>query len=237
MAVKENKQPVTQDDIMKLLDTCYDKCLNGIPKVSPSVADMANDYLKKHPSKELACKVMLRNQIAKCTTSGVVTGFGGLLTMPVAIPANIGSVIYVQMRMIACTAYMAGYDLNSDQTQTFVYACLAGVAINNVIKQAGIQFGVKFANGLIKKIPGTVLTKINQKVGFRFITKFGSKGLVNLGKLLPDVGALVGGGLDLVETKIIADRAYKWFMTGDFSVKDEEDDIVVDVVESELHEE
>lgn len=237
MAVKENKQPVTQDDIMKLLDTCYDKCLNGIPKVSPSVADMANDYLKKHPSKEPACKAMLRNQIAKCTTSGVVTGFGGLLTMPVAIPANIGSVIYVQMRMIACTAYMAGYDLNSDQTQTFVYACLAGVAINNVIKQAGIQFGVKFANGLIKKIPGTVLTKINQKVGFRFITKFGSKGLVNLGKLLPGVGALVGGGLDLVETKIIADRAYKWFMTGDFSVKDEEDDIVVDVVESELHEE
>ncbi len=237
MAVKENKQPVTQDDIMKLLDTCYDKCLNGIPKVSPSVADMANDYLKKHPSKEPACKAMLRNQIAKCTTSGVVTGFGGLLTMPVAIPANIGSVIYVQMRMIACTAYMAGYDLNSDQTQTFVYACLAGVAINNVIKQAGIQFGVKFANGLIKKIPGTVLTKINQKVGFRFITKFGSKGLVNLGKLLPGVGTLVGGGLDLVETKIIADRAYKWFMTGDFSVKDEEDDIVVDVVESELHEE
>lgn len=237
MAVKENKQPVTQDDIMKLLDTCYDKCLNGIPKVSPSVADMANDYLKNHPSKELACKAMLRNQIAKCTTSGVVTGFGGLLTMPVAIPANIGSVIYVQMRMIACTAYMAGYDLNSDQTQTFVYACLAGVAINNVIKQAGIQFGVKFANGLIKKIPGTVLTKINQKVGFRFITKFGSKGLVNLGKLLPGIGALVGGGLDLVETKIIADRAYKWFMTGDFSVKDEEDNIVVDVDESELHEE
>ena len=27
--------------------------------------------------------------------------------MPVAIPANIGSVIYVQMRMIACTAYIA----------------------------------------------------------------------------------------------------------------------------------
>ena len=60
---------------------------------------------------------------------------------------------------------------------------------------------------------------------------------MNLGKLLPGIGALVGGGLDLVETKIIADRAYKWFMTGDFSVKDEEDNIVVDVDESELHEE
>ena len=138
------------------------------------------------------------------------------------------------MRMIACAAYMADYELDSDQTQTFVYACLAGVAVNSLVKQAGIKFGVKFANGLIKKIPGKVLTKINQKVGFRFITKFGSKGIVNLGKLLPGVGAVVGGGLDLVETKIIADRAYKWFLEGDFSVKGEEKDDAIEIDEADF---
>lgn len=227
------KPKVTQEDIMKLLDSCYEKCLNGIPLVSPSVEDMANDYLTKHETRDKACKAMLKNQITKCTTSGVVTGFGGFITMQVAIPANIGSVIYVQMRMIACTAYMADYDLNSDQTQTFVYACLAGVAVNGLLKQAGIKFGVKFANGVIKKIPGKVLTKINQKVGFRFITKFGSKGIVNLGKMLPGVGAIVGGGLDLVETKIIADRAYKWFVKGDFSVKGDNDEGIIDIDEDE----
>jgi len=202
---------------MKLLDSCYDKCLNGVPKISPSVEDFANEYLQKYNTKEEACKAMMRNQIAKCTTSGFVTGFGGIITMPVTLPVNIGNVLYVQMRMIACTAYMAGYGLKSDHTQTFVYACLAGVAVNELIKQAGIKFGVKFANGLIKKIPGKVLTKINQRVGFRFITKFGTKGMVNLGKMLPGVGAVVGGSLDLVETKLIADRAYKWFFEGDFS--------------------
>ena len=217
----------------EILDSCYEKCLNGIPLVSPSVEDMANDYLTKHETRDKACKAMLKNQITKCTTSGVVTGFGGFITMPVAIPANIGSVIYVQMRMIACTAYMADYDLNSDQTQTFVYACLAGVAVNGLLKQAGIKFGVKYANGVIKKIPGKVLTKINQKVGFRFITKFGSKGIVNLGKMLPGVGAIVEGGLDLVETKIIADRAYKWFVKGDFSVKGDNDEGIIDIDEDE----
>ena len=226
---KEKKRTITQEDIMNLLDSCYEKCLNGIPLVSPGVEDLANDYLKKHKTTEDACKAMLRNQIAKCTTSGVVTGFGGFITMPVAIPANIGSVIYVQMRMIACVAYMADYELNSDQTQTFVYACLAGVAVNGLLKQAGIKFGVKFANNFIKKIPGKVLTKINQKVGFRFITKFGTKGVVNLGKLLPGVGAIVGGGLDLVETKIIANRAYKWFLKGDFSIKGETEQDPIDI--------
>ncbi|MPN15312.1 hypothetical protein SDC9_162642 [bioreactor metagenome] len=149
--------------------------------------------------------------------------------MPVTIPANISSVIYVQMRMIACCAYMAGYDLKSDQAQTFVYACLAGVAVNGVLKQAGIKFGVKLTEGAIKKIPGNVLTKVNQKVGFRLVTKFGSKGIVNLGKLLPGVGAVIGGSLDFAETKIIASRAYKWFLEGNFSTNDvEECETIVD---------
>lgn len=221
-----NKKEMTEEDILSFLDICYEKCLNGIPKISPNVEELANDYLKKHKTTEVACKAMLKNQIAKCTTSGFITGFGGFITMPITIPANISSVIYVQMRMIACVAYMADYELNSDQTQTFVYACLAGVAVNGLLKQAGIKLGVKFANGAIKKIPGKVLTKINQKVGFRFVTKFGTKGIVNLGKLLPGVGAIIGGSMDLVETKIIADRAYKWFFEGDFSVKEIEESII-----------
>ena len=229
MNKKEKKTVISQENVMKILDSCYEKCLNGIPNISPSVEEMVNDYLKKYKTKEEACKAMIRNQITKCATSGFITGFGGFITLPVTLPANITSVIYVQMRMIACTSYMAGFDLNSDQTQTLVYACLAGVAVNNVMKQASIKFGVKFANGLIKKIPGKVLTKINQKVGFRLVTKFGTKGVVNLGKLIPGVGAVIGGGLDLVETKIIAKRSYKWFFEHDFSVnkKDNEDDIEV----------
>ena len=235
MSKTDKKIIVSQEDVMKILDSCYEKCLNGIPKVSSNVEDMANEYLQKYKTRELACEAMLKNQIAKCTTSGFITGFGGVITMPVTLPANVTSVLYVQMRMIACVAYMAGFELDSDETQTFVYACLAGVAVNELVKQASIKFGVKFANGLIKKIPGKVLTKINQKVGFRFITKFGTKGIVNLGKLLPGVGAVVGGGLDFVETKMIAKRSYKWFFKHDFSVdkKNEED---IEIYESDLEE-
>ena len=44
--------------------------------------------------------------------------------------------------------------------------------------------------------------------------------------MLPGVGAVIGGGLDLVETKVIADRAYKWFFMGDFSEASKEDNII-----------
>ena len=187
---------ITQADVMKMLDTCYDKALHGINKVSPPIEQFANEYVRKAKDPQKAAKIMLKNQIAKCTTSGFITGFGGVVTLPVSIPANIGSVLYVQIRMIACTAYLAGYDLNADQVQTFIYACLAGVSVNGVVKNAGIKVGVKVAEKAIQKIPGKALTKINQKIGFRFITKMGEKGIVNLGKMIPGVGAVINGGLD-----------------------------------------
>ena len=176
---------------------------------------------------------MLKNQIAKFTTSGFLTGLGGVITLPVSIPANIGSVLYVQMRMIVCTAYLAGYDLKSDQVQTFVYACLVGVSVNEVIKQTGVKVGIKVATKGIEKIPRQVITKINQKIGFRFITKFGQKGSLNLVKVVPVVGGAINGGLDYAETKLIADRAYKMFFENDLSVG-EEDNINENNLKSEI---
>ena len=213
-----DKKIITQEQVMQLLDKLYEGSIQGIQKVSPPVTELASNYLEKHNDVESAAKSFVNYQIAKCTTSGFLTGLGGLITLPITIPANIGSVLYVQMRMIACLAYMGGFDTNSDQVQTLVYACLAGISIDQLLKNVGIQFGLKFTTAMVKKIPGTVLTRINQKVGFRLLTKFGTKGLINIGKAVPIVGGIIGGGFDLVETKIIADRAYKMFINGDLSV-------------------
>ena len=211
------KELVSEQDIMRFLDEAYKKVLDGIPRVSPPVKTFAEDYLKKHKTKEAACKSMMQHQVIKCTTSGAVAGLGGIITLPVALPANIANVLYVQMRMIACTAYMAGY------------ACLAGVAVNQIVKKVGINIGVKVFRNMIDKIPGKVLQAINKRVGFRLLTKFGTKGAVNLGKLVPGVGAVIGGGFDFFETKIIANRAYKWFFENNLESNDDiEEDIIIE---------
>lgn len=236
----EKKLQITQEDIMKLLDKLYENSIKGLPKVSPPVEQLANDYLSKAKDTEAAAKSFINYQIAKCTTSGFVTGLGGLITLPVAIPANISSVLYVQMRMIACLAYMGGYDTNSDQVQTLVYACLAGISLDQIVKQVGIKVGVKMANAMVKKIPGTVLVKINQKVGFRLLTKFGTKGVINIGKAIPLLGGVIGGGFDFAETRIIGNRAYKMFILNDFSAPEKKgndkaaEDDVIDIDPSEF---
>ncbi len=222
------KAYLTEEEMLLILASLYDQTISGIPKISKPVDDICNEYLKRYKEPKLATKKLCASDIAKCTTSGFLTGFGGFITLPITIPANITSVLYVQIRMISSVANLAGFELQSDATRTFVYACLAGVSVAEVVKKTGIKVGEKMATSAISKIPGKALTAINQKVGFRLITKFGEKGVVNLGKMVPVVGAIVGGSFDLVETKMIANRAIKEFFDGEFDEDDNLDNSIID---------
>lgn len=209
------KPEITQDQIMEVLNVCYEKVLEGIPNTK-SPYDLASEYILKYPEDiEKSYKNFVKWQIAKCTTSGFLTSLGGLITLPVAIPANLASVWYVQLRMIATIAIMGGYEPSDDMVRTLAYVCLAGTSVSKMCRDVGVQFTNKLTISMIQKIPGSVLTKINQRVGFRFLTKFGSKGLINLGKLVPVAGGLVGAGIDFVGTQTIAKSAYKTFILND----------------------
>jgi hypothetical protein len=231
------KTCITEKQMLEILDTLYIKSVNGIPKVSLPIDDLVEDYIKKNSNVEEAAKSLINNSIVKCGTSGFITGFGGFLSMIATLPANITSVMYVQLRMCCAIAKMAGYDIRSDQVQTLIYACLTGSAISDVLKQAGIKFGNKFGVAMVKKIPGKTLTAINKKVGFRFITKFGKTGIVNLGKVVPVLGAAIGGGIDVVSTRVIGYNAYKIFVKGELpTVEEIEKDIPIEgeVAESKM---
>lgn len=206
---------ITESSMGKVLDWAYAKAVDGIPGTDTAY-ELADSYLAKHQDVDTAVNSLINWQTTKCATSGFITGLGGVVTLPVAIPANIASVIYVQMRMIASIAHLRGYDLKDDQVQTFVYACLTGQSAAEFVKSAGVQVGMKVGQAQIKRIPGEVIKKINQAVGFRLVTKFGSKGVINLGKLVPVLGGVIGGTFDAASTKTIAAAAKKTFVKGNY---------------------
>lgn len=47
--------------------------------------------------------------------------------LPVAIPANISSVLYIQLRMIAAIAIMSGHDVKDDKVRTLPTPAFAGM--------------------------------------------------------------------------------------------------------------
>jgi hypothetical protein len=209
---KENKpEKLNQGMIMKALDYAYDKAINGVPGFD-SAEEMARDYMKNGNNQIDNCNSLIRWQNAKAGTSGFLTGLGGVFTLPVAIPANLASVMYVQIRMIAAIAYMGGYDLKDDRVKSLVYVCMAGNGAKDILKDIGIVVGTKFTQQMIAKISGKTIAVINQKIGFRLLTKFGEKGAVNLGKTIPLVGGFIGGTFDSVTTNVIGNTTRKTFI-------------------------
>lgn len=207
-----NASDFTIDQIMSLLSQCYEKALIGLP-TSKTAKHMADEYVTRYINPDLAVKKLVDSQVLKCTTSGFLTSLGGIITLPIAIPANIASVIYVQLRMIAAIASIGGYDPSEDEVQTLAYACLAGMGAGDICKIAGVNAVNKIATKFVmQKITGEFCKKVNQKIGFRFITKAGEKGIINLTKVVPLVGGFVGGGIDYLGTKAIAQKAYNTFI-------------------------
>lgn len=221
------KTTITEEQMQEILNTLYVKSVNGIPKVSLPVDDLVEDYLSKNDDIEKAVKALINNSTVKCGTSGFLTSFGGFASMIATLPANVTSVMYIQLRMCCAIAKMAGYDIHSDQVQTLIYVCLTGSAATDILKSSGIKFVNKFGVAMVDKIPGKALTAINRKVGFRFVTKFGETGIINLGKVVPVIGGFVGGGIDVASTKIIGKNAYKIFVKGEIPVKEEIEDIII----------
>jgi len=196
---------------MRTLDWAYEKALSGLPGLV-SAPDLALSYMKQEGSLLDNANSLIRWQNAKAGTSGFITGIGGLMTLPVAIPANLASVLFIQVRMIAAIAYMGGLDLRDPKVKTLVYTCLAGNFAKDILQETGIRLGTKFTALAIERISEKTLLIINQRVGFRLLTTYGSKGMINLGKVVPLIGGIIGGSIDIAATNIIGNMARDSFL-------------------------
>lgn len=205
------EEQLTESTIQKCLEWAYDKAVNGIPGFD-SAQELAMDYMTESDSLRECADALIRWQNSKAAISGFATGFGGFVTLLATLPANITSVLYIQIRMIAAIAYMGGHDLKNYKVKTMVYACLVCSSGAEVVKSVGIKIGQKAATEAIKKIPMRVLNEINQKAAQRLVTKFGSKGVINLIKVVPFLGGLIGSLVDAFSTNIVGNVARDAFL-------------------------
>jgi hypothetical protein len=65
---------------------------------------------------------------------------------------------------------------------------------------------------MIMHISDATLSRINQAIGFKLVTKAGTSGLINLSRVVPLAGGLVGGGFDAAVTRGIGAAAKRTFI-------------------------
>lgn len=202
----ENKENLAVELVSKITNAA----IEGLGPMEPA-EKLAEDYMKKYYDEDECVEKLIRTQCAKDTINGFITGLGGLITLPIALPADMVTSWVVQARMSAAIAYVYGYNINDDQVKTFVMGTLLGGALKDALQDAGIKVGQSLAKALIKKIPGKVLQEINKKLGIKLLTKSGSKGIIKLTKMVPVVGGFIGAGFNLASCRIVGNRAKEIF--------------------------
>jgi len=217
---------VDEKTIGDALDWAYTKSINGAPGM-PSVEELADEYLKKAGTLEEKIDSIINWQVSKCAATGFVTGLGGFMVMPITVPANISSVLYIQIRMIAAIAYMCGHDVKEDKVRALVLACLCGNAALEALRDAGVVIGVKLTTQALKNLSGQIIIRINKAVGFRLLTKFGQTGTINIAKGIPIIGGIIGATFDAVSTVTIGKVAKSLFLAEKIA-EDTAEDIDID---------
>lgn len=176
-----------------------------------SVDEVVAELLKDHPEPEKAIDKLCRQHFRMAATGGFVTGFGGLFTLPVALPANIIEFYILATRMVGGIAKIRGYDVREPQVRTAVLLSLVGAESSDLLKKAGVTGGGKLAQVAMKQLPEAAMMVINKGIGFRVATNMGGRALSRFTKGVPVAGGFIGAGLDTYLMNRIADHAREEF--------------------------
>lgn len=193
-------------NMTNILNNIYDSAING------RAVELANEYIDRYGRTELAIDKLVSCQRRKCATTGFVTGLGGLVSIPVTLPADLYSSLVIQVNMIVAIAVIRGYDVHSEEVKTLVFLCIVGNSIGDVLKQAGIKAVTDYtAKTIIPKLTMIVSQRIAAKVGSRLVVKASTKGLSSAAKMIPVLGGLIGGAYNYAEVSTYANIARERF--------------------------
>ncbi|MFN2323042.1 MAG: EcsC family protein [Trueperaceae bacterium] len=156
-------------------------------------------------------RALIRSHTLMNFGTGFATGLGGLITLPVAIPAAMTASWAIHTRLSGAIAALHGHDVDDDRVQTFVLMTLLGDTGKSVLRKAGITVANRMALRSVEAIPVRLLTEINKRVGMRLIAKAGERGAINLTKAVPVAGGVVGGGIDALYCNAVGRRAHAVF--------------------------
>jgi uncharacterized protein (DUF697 family) len=144
-----------------------------------------------------AIEAVIDQHIRLAGVQGFVTSIGGLVTLPVALPANLTGLAIVQARMVAAIAHLRGYDLGDPRVRTAVIMCLLGEdGVTDRLKKSslptsplGVATAPVFDPELDRLVAGEVVAELIARVG-------GKRMAITVTRRIPLLGGVVGGGVD-----------------------------------------
>lgn len=220
----------TPDDVSagRLATYLLEAGLGGIGPLS-GAAVLARDYRAdaSYAGDDRRVAALIRWESAKNFTTGFLTGLGGALTFPVAIPAALGASWLLQARLAGAIACVYGHELEDERVRTKVLLSLAGDVARDAMKDLGLKLGDTLTQRAVDQIPGRALVEVNKRIATRLLAQVGQRVVLRFPRAVPVLGGVVGGGLDAVVCRQVGRTARRLFrppsggvMTGEIVGRD-----------------
>ncbi|MGN6600125.1 MAG: EcsC family protein [Actinomycetes bacterium] len=194
-----------------LVRLVLDTGLDGVGPLPGAVA-VAEQALARAASPEDAIRAVVRSTTKAAGANGFVTGLGGFVTLPVALPANVAGFTVLAARMVGAIAHLRGYDLHRSEVRTAVLVTLAGADATELLRKVGVALPGGAAVGMVvSRLPQSTLVAVNKAVGFRLLVQVGERSLTRLGRAVPLAGGVLGAGPDIALLRRVAAEAERAF--------------------------
>lgn len=189
-----------------------EKGLGGLGPLS-SAESLATEYLMddSYADDDARVAALTKWETAKNFTTGFVTGLGGFVTLPVAVPSALAASWVLQARMAGAIARIYGHDLGDPRVRTRVLLALAGDVAREAMKDLGLKVGDRLTQRAVEQIPGRALVEINKRIGARLVAKAGQRVALRFPRAVPVFGGVVGGSLDAVVCRMVGRTARTLF--------------------------
>jgi len=201
-----------QDVITRLIEKILSVGIDGIGPFDPASDVAAEALADAGGNVDKAIAKVVSGHVTMGAVGGFVTGVGGFVTLPIALPVNVFEFYAVATRMTAAIATLRGYDPSHPEIRSAVLLTLVGSNADGVLTRSGITtVGGRTTMLALKRLPRAALMVVNKAIGFRLLRTVGGMTVSRLGRAVPFVGGGVGAGFDGWMMNRIAEQAVAEF--------------------------
>lgn len=194
----------------------------------PTIHKMVAEARKKNPAlsnAELAA-IFIKRRAFYSGISGGVTSLGGLVTLPVTLPAGLASSLVFQAEIMLTVAHIYGHDLKHKDRDLDFLLLFLGNNVHEVMKGLGVAAGTRVTRQVVDRLfTREVMNAIWRIVGKSVLTKTGTKSTFTLMKAVPFVAAPIGFAFDYTAARALGAAAILFYS--------HEDELSIETIEVE----
>ena len=159
--------------------------------------EFAARKLADRGDREAAIDAIITSHVGVASAQGFVTSVGGLITLPVGLPANLAGMAAVGARMIAGVAHLRGYDLDDTRVRSALTLMLLGEDEVRHLVASGKFPTTPLAVATAPVYDADLERAISERVMGGLAARMGGKyAAVVIVRRIPLVGGVVGAAVD-----------------------------------------